>query len=108
MKRFVNIGGEMISLPAKVAAIDQAYPSQEGQIGLALTAEEQKGQRPRLCLFTTFDCTVEEVNRVLQRAGFSNLARVRRVQSLDEIPTLGSGKTDYRGLTDRLKRLTSQ
>ena len=37
----------------------------------------------------------EAVNRALREAGLSSLHNIRRVQRLDALPLLGTGKTDY-------------
>lgn len=105
LKRFVKIGGEMISLPAMEEAIEQAYPNASGEPQAALTYAERDGERPLLALFAVPRTDPEQVNAVLKTAGFSNLARVHRVLTLAAIPLLGTGKTDYRTLTAELKKL---
>lgn len=103
LKRFVKVGGEMISLPAMEEAIRQVHPNEDGEPRSAIAYVDQDGQRPVLCLYAVFSATVEEVNGILREAGFSNLARVARVEALDEMPVLGTGKTDYRSLTAMLQ-----
>jgi long-chain-fatty-acid--[acyl-carrier-protein] ligase len=44
----------------------------------------------------------EVVNRYLLEAGLSPLHNIRRVEWVESIPVLGTGKTDYRALTARL------
>ncbi len=100
LKRFVKVGGEMISLPAIEAALDPEYPpGEDGTPVIAVTAIE-KGERPEIVLAATFDLDRAEVNRLVREAGFSPLHNVARVVRLDEIPTLGTGKTDYRRLAE--------
>ena len=103
LKRFIKVGGEMISLPAMEEAIQQAYPHTDGLVRSALAYLDRPGQRPLLCLYTTFAAECDAINDVLRRAGFSSLARVNQVTQLPEIPVLGTGKTDYRRLTELLK-----
>ena len=105
LKRFVKIGGEMISLPAMETVIRNNLPQNEGEITSALTYIEDPGQRPLICLFTAGGhCTdVETVNGFLRNAGMSNLTRVRKVMHINEMPLLGTGKTNYRELTELLK-----
>ncbi|HOF18758.1 MAG TPA: AMP-binding protein [Phycisphaerae bacterium] len=102
LKRFAKIGGEMISLPAIEAVLAEnfASPDAEGPT-LAVEAVGEEG-RPELVLFTTLDLDRDEVNRRLRDAGLSPLHFVRRVEKLAEIPTLGTGKTDYRELRRRM------
>jgi len=105
MKRFVKIGGEMISLPAMETVIRNHLPQNEGEITSALTYIEDPGQRPLICLFTAggLRTDVETVNGFLRNAGLSNLTRVRKVMHIDEMPLLGTGKTNYRELTELLR-----
>ena len=44
----------------------------------------------------------EEANRRIRQAGLSALHNIRRVVRVEEIPVLGTGKTDYRALKRRL------
>jgi len=46
---------------------------------------------------------VPTVNRHIRDVGLSPLHHVGRVIRLDEIPLLGTGKTDYRALGQRLR-----
>jgi acyl-CoA synthetase (AMP-forming)/AMP-acid ligase II/1-acyl-sn-glycerol-3-phosphate acyltransferase/acyl carrier protein len=103
LKRFVKIGGEMISLPAMEAVIQQKLFDDDEEATAALTYIEEAGERPIICLFTSTDVDVETVNGHLREAGLSNLTRVRKVVQIDEMPLLGTGKTNYRELTQRLK-----
>lgn len=106
LKRFIKIGGEMVSL----AAIEEALLKGVGQKGasfeegpaLAVCAKEEPGEKTKIFVFTRFETTIEDVNRTLKEAGFSNLVKVFKVEKIDEIPLMGSGKTNYRVLESRL------
>ncbi len=102
LKRFVKVAGEMVSLPAMEAAIAAHWPNEEGVVRTAVSAYEVEGERPTLCLFSSFEVSTDDVNAVLKEAGFANLVRVSKVIRLDEIPILGTGKTDYQALKRRL------
>lgn len=99
LKRFVKIGGEMVSLPAVEEVLQMAFPG-EG-VRLAVEAAEHDG-RPDLVLFTVDGVGRDEANAALRGAGLSPLHFIRRVEHLPEIPVLGTGKTDYRQLKARL------
>jgi long-chain-fatty-acid--[acyl-carrier-protein] ligase len=115
LKRFVKMGGEMISLPAiesVLAGAFEAPPPGPGDAAarqaqaapgpsLAVEAAGQEGQ-VEIVLFTTRPLDREAVNRAIRDAGLSPLHNVRRVIRLDEIPVLGTGKCDYRELKRRL------
>jgi acyl carrier protein len=98
-KRFVKIGGEMISLGAIECALssDQPFPEGEGP-QLALCAKGESEGRPRLILFTTKNSSPTEINSLLRQKGFSNLVRIDRVVTLETIPLGGTGKIAYRQL----------
>ncbi|MCB1136271.1 MAG: AMP-binding protein, partial [Chlamydiia bacterium] len=102
-KRFVKIGGEMVSLGSIETVLYEAAPEKGWTLGeegpsLAVCSTEETGERPRIFLFTRFETTLEEVNASLRQAGFSNLVKVGALRKLDAIPVLGSGKINYREL----------
>ncbi len=101
LKRFVKLGGEMVSLPAVEAVLHRAFPGGEEGPSLAVVATE--GERPELVLFTTLDLDRQRANDALRQAGLSGLHNLRRVQRLEALPLLGSGKIDYRSLQARLE-----
>jgi long-chain-fatty-acid--[acyl-carrier-protein] ligase len=49
-------------------------------------------------LFTTFDYSFREASQVLKEAGFFGVMRLDEVRKLEQIPQLGTGKTDYKAL----------
>jgi len=102
LKRFAKLGGEMISLPAIESILDAAYPS-EGDKGPVLAVESTESEQPELVLFTSRDIEREEANNKIRAAGLSGLHSIRRVIKLEQIPLLGTGKTDYRTLKEMLK-----
>jgi long-chain-fatty-acid--[acyl-carrier-protein] ligase len=103
LKRFVKMGGEMISLPAIEAVLagrfepEPAEPTKPAGPTLAVEAAGQEGQ-VEIVLFTTQPLDRETVNRAIREAGLSPLHNIRRVIQIDEMPLLGTGKTDYRAL----------
>jgi long-chain-fatty-acid--[acyl-carrier-protein] ligase len=106
LKRFTKIGGEMISLAAVEAAIFSELHRQ-GKIvsdgpALALLADEKNPSKPQIVLFTTLDLSREQANDLLQNSGFSRLVKISSVQKIEEIPLMGTGKTDYRTLQSKL------
>jgi long-chain-fatty-acid--[acyl-carrier-protein] ligase len=97
LKRFVKLGGEMISLPAVESALLAQLSATEDDgpiLAVAATADE----RPELVLFTVKVVTREEANAIIRDAGLSALHNLRRVEHVEAIPVLGTGKTDYRAL----------
>ncbi len=102
LKRFVKRGGEMISLPA-IESVLERYCAGEAGEGPALAVEATPDEdRPELVLFTTRDVDRQTANQHIREAGLSALHNVARVVRLERIPTLGTGKTDYRALRQML------
>lgn len=102
LKRFVKIGGEMVSLVAVEEALQELakkenWPLPEDLPGIAVTAREDDG-KTELLLYTVCNVDLPSVNRGLKTAGFSNLVRLAQAKQVKEIPLLGSGKINYRAL----------
>ncbi len=109
LKRFIKVGGEMISLAAIEDALQKTLGKksgmqEEGPI-LAVCAKETTGEKTKIFVFTRFETSIEEVNRSLKEAGFSNLVKIYKVQQLAEIPLMGTGKINYRALEAQLPAL---
>jgi long-chain-fatty-acid--[acyl-carrier-protein] ligase len=102
LKRFVKLGGEMISLPAIEQVLEAHYPTgDEPVLAVAATDDEE---HPELVLLTTLDTDRQEANQAIREAGLSPLHNIRLVKKVKEIPLLGTGKTDYK----RIARLANE
>ncbi len=98
LKRFVKLGGEMISLPAIEAILHKKYPG-EAENGPTLAVEATPSQeRPELVLFSTLEIDRQEVNQAIRTAGLSALHNIKQLIQVENIPVLGTGKTDYQQL----------
>jgi acyl-CoA synthetase (AMP-forming)/AMP-acid ligase II/1-acyl-sn-glycerol-3-phosphate acyltransferase/acyl carrier protein len=101
LKRFVKLGGEMISLPA-IESVLAPHFVRESDEGPAIAVESiGAGESPEIVLFTCRPVGRDQVNQWLRDAGLSALHNIRRVISVDALPVLGTGKTDYRGLKEK-------
>ncbi len=100
LKRFVKLGGEMISLPAIEAVLESHYAGDADKAPVLAVEATPDENHPELVLFTTCEIDREDANRHIRNAGLSGLHNIRRVVKLDQIPTLGTGKVDYRALKD--------
>ena len=96
LKRFVKLGGEMLSLPAIEQVLEQAFADQAAEPVLAVVATGD--EQPELVLLAVMEISRQQANEKIRAAGLSALHNIRRVRKIDEIPLLGSGKTDYRSL----------
>ena len=107
LKRFVKVGGEMVSLPAIESVLVEKWPGTEDGPTIAVESMDVEGSRPIICLFSTCGVEMDEANEVLREAGLSGVARLNKAAKLPAIPILGTGKTDYRGLKAALEELVS-
>ncbi len=107
LKRFVKIGGEMVSLIAleeeltKFAQEKGLIKGTEQQPQLAIGVSEE--DKPKLVLFTTFTLTKEEANTVLRESGFARIVKIADCCQIDEIPMTGTGKIQLRRLSELIK-----
>lgn len=105
LKRFVKIGGEMISLPQIESVLSEAFgrrdggeDAENGETAAGPVLAVESGEDAAIVLFTTLGITREQANAALRAARLSGLSSVARVRRLSAIPVLGTGKTDYRAL----------
>lgn len=105
LKRFIKVGAEMVSLGAIEEALLHIALHKNWKVetegpSVAVSAKEIPGEKPKIYLFTRFETTVDEVNKLLKESGFSNIVKISSVTKLEEIPLMGSGKINYRGLEE--------
>jgi acyl-[acyl-carrier-protein]-phospholipid O-acyltransferase/long-chain-fatty-acid--[acyl-carrier-protein] ligase len=98
LKRFVKLGGEMISLPAIEAVLESCFAGDADKEPILAVEATADDDHPELVLFTTLEIDRESANRRIRQAGLSGLHNIRKVVKLEQIPTLGTGKVDYRAL----------
>jgi long-chain-fatty-acid--[acyl-carrier-protein] ligase len=97
LKRFIKLGGEMISLPAIEEALLQKFQPPDSDTVLAVESTNSD-TNPEIVLFATTVISRESANTAIREAGFSPIHNIRIVQQIEKIPVLGTGKTDYRQL----------
>ena len=107
LKRFVKAGGEMVSLPALEEPFAQAFPVGDEGPRVAVEGVEL-GSKARVVLFTTESISLMEANQKLKQAGFHGVMRLDEVRKIDKIPTLGSGKVDYKVLRAQIAKETPE
>ena len=110
LKRFVKIGGEMVSLGGleseilRLAKEKNWLTGKEEGPSLAVSVQEKEIEKPLIVLYTTFDVSKDEVNSALKECGFGRIAKISEVRKLDEIPLTGTGKTHYRLLDETFEK----
>ena len=95
-KRFAKIGGEMVSLAAVENFISSLWPDNAHVV--CAVEDERKGEQ--LVLVT--DLPGIERAAIIEgakAAGFSELGLPRKIVTVEAIPLLGTGKTDYNAVT---------
>ncbi|WP_395686661.1 acyl-[ACP]--phospholipid O-acyltransferase [Aestuariivirga sp.] len=91
-KRFSKIAGEMVSLTRVEQVISEAFP----ESGHAVVAVPDARKGEQLVLFTTDSgLDVQQVTEAFKTRSLPALLAPRQIIGIDEIPVLGSGKTDY-------------
>lgn len=113
LKRFVKIGGEMVSLPM----IEEALTMLTKKLGWSETKTtaplyciipiEEEGKRPELILFSVVDVQPDEVNKALYEEGFAKIVKINKVEKIKTLPLLGSGKVNLKALIDLAKKISN-
>ena len=102
LKRFVKLGGEMISLPAIESVLTEIYATDDDEGPVLAVTSVPRIEPPELVLFTTFQADRGEINQQIRAGGLSGLHSIRRLIRIETLPLLGTGKTDYRSLDKSL------
>lgn len=106
LKRFLKAGGEMISLPALEEPFAKRFPPDEDGPKVAVEGLETEDGR-HIVLFTTqIDVTLRQAGELLLEAGLRGVMRLDEVRHIDQIPVLGTGKTDYKELRKQVLETT--
>ncbi len=96
LKRFIKIAGEMISLPFIERKLVEKY-GEDGENVLAVEGSD-KTTPPKIVVFTTKEMDKQEIQSYLHKNGVAPIAKITDIITIDEIPVLGTGKTDYKVL----------
>lgn len=110
LKRFVKIGGEMISLGGleveilRLAKEKKWLQSQRETTDtpLAIAVSEKESSRPSIILFATFAVEKSAVNEALRECGYGRLIKISEIKQIPQIPVSTTGKVQYRVLDEML------
>ena len=92
IKRFAKVAGEMVSLEVVEHIANTCAPEQ--QHAASSIPDAQRGES--IMLFTTDKkLKREDLQMVAKNLGLPELAVARKIIAVEEIPLLGTGKTDY-------------
>ena len=102
LKRFAKVAGEMVSLEL-AETIARAVSSEEVH---AATCISDEGRGEVIVLFTTdSDLTREQMASVARGLGLPEICLPKRINVVEDLPMLGSGKVDYPRLNQLAVRL---
>ena len=91
-KRFAKIGGEMVSLTAVEGLASAVWP--EARHAVVSIPDSRKGEK--LVLVTDRkDADVARLAEWAREHGAPELAVPKKIMRVDDVPVLGTGKTDY-------------
>jgi acyl-[acyl-carrier-protein]-phospholipid O-acyltransferase/long-chain-fatty-acid--[acyl-carrier-protein] ligase len=90
--RFAKIGGEMISLGAIEGSISALLP-EDTEIVATTLPDEKKGEK--VVLLFSGSLVLDELKKVIESASLNPLMRPAALLPVEEIPKLGSGKSDF-------------
>ena len=91
-KRFAKIAGEMVSLGAVEMLVAALWP--EGRHAAVTLPDERRGER--IVLVTTApEADIAALKRHGRKLGASDLMIPQDIIMVDDLPLLGTGKTDY-------------
>ena len=103
--RFAKIGGEMVSLGAvEEAARSVLEGDSEADLAAAAVADAKKGEK--IIMLVTSDKLQSELREKMIAAGVAPLMIPSQLICVQEIPKLGSGKTDFSALNKLAGEMT--
>jgi acyl-[acyl-carrier-protein]-phospholipid O-acyltransferase/long-chain-fatty-acid--[acyl-carrier-protein] ligase len=95
VKRFAKVAGEMVSLEVVEKVALQAAP--EAKHGATTQPDGDRGEA--IMLFTTDKAlTRDALVQAAKTLGVPEIAVPRKIQNVEALPVLGTGKTDYMAL----------
>ncbi len=103
--RFVKIGGEMISLSAVEEEIRKIIP-EESEIVATGIRDEKKGEKIVLLYHGEID--KKELKSIIDKSDLNPIMRPSLYFYLDELPKLGSGKTDLKKAKTLAQKLSER
>ena len=96
LSRFSKIGGEMVPHETLESKISQALALKTDERAIAVTGIPDEAKGEALVVLSTQEIDVAEMRAKLSEAGVPNLWIPKRVQRVEQIPVLGSGKLDLK------------
>jgi len=92
--RFAKLGGEMISLTAVEESVRTALNEPELELVAVNFPDEKKGEK--VILMIAKACELADIKKAMLNIDANPLMIPAAVSVVEEIPKLGSGKTDFK------------
>lgn len=108
LSRFSKIGGEMVphgTVEQRIAELF-GWEQHDGPVAV-VTGVPDASKGEMIVLLTTMDVTADQVRAKLLEAGLPNLWVPRLIRRVEQIPMLGTGKTDLKGCRSLAIELTA-
>jgi acyl-[acyl-carrier-protein]-phospholipid O-acyltransferase / long-chain-fatty-acid--[acyl-carrier-protein] ligase len=112
LSRFAKVAGEMVPLEKIEEALHDALGTSERVCVVACVPDESRGERVVVLYvveaFLVFDLTLRQWSQKLSAHGLPNLwvPGERDFHAVPELPVLGSGKVNLKGVKDLALRMT--
>ncbi len=103
--RFAKIGGEMVSLGAVEEQISKLIDGSVAQIAVTAISDSKKGEK--IVALLEGDIKVETLKSAVKEAKIHPLYIPSEYFAVHEIPKLGTGKSDFRGIKRLAEELSS-
>jgi acyl-[acyl-carrier-protein]-phospholipid O-acyltransferase/long-chain-fatty-acid--[acyl-carrier-protein] ligase len=91
--RFAKLGGEMISLTQVEEQVRRVLGEPDRELVAVNLPDERKGER--IVVLVAADLDPDGLRRALIDAGVNPLTIPAEIRTVNEVPKLGSGKTDF-------------
>mgnify|MGYP001824455043 CR=1 FL=1 len=91
--RFAKLGGEMISLTQVEEEVRRILGEPDMELVAVNTPDEKKGER--IVLLAAAELEPDTIRKALVDAGMNPLTIPAEIRPVEQIPKLGSGKTDF-------------
>jgi acyl-[acyl-carrier-protein]-phospholipid O-acyltransferase/long-chain-fatty-acid--[acyl-carrier-protein] ligase len=108
LTRFSKIAGEMVPHGKVEETLHKVLDLQEQALAVLGVPDEKKGER-LVVLHTLSESQLEDLKKNMRQSGLPNLwlPNADSFYEIDELPVLGSGKTDLRSLNAMAKDLST-
>jgi acyl-[acyl-carrier-protein]-phospholipid O-acyltransferase/long-chain-fatty-acid--[acyl-carrier-protein] ligase len=103
LSRFSKIGGEMVPHETVEETIKKILSNQDDETSLVVVGQPDPNKGEQLVLVSEQELDFPELRKKLSENGLPNLWIPKKVQKIDQIPILPTGKIDIQGIKNLLE-----